>query len=359
MNSPTTHHHPPITHHSPLTTRRINGHGHLLPEPNQIPRFMKDKKLFWIDEDKKFMRQGDWSRPITDPSFFLKEKLEWMEKNKIDHGVMLNLSQVYCNGWAKQDAVDAIRWQNDFNAEIQHQFPDKFTNGFVVQPLYMDEALKEIDRCVNKLHLKLLCLPTHFLNAKNEWISVADESCFPIYELANNYKLAIEIHPYDAEKMVALKDNYWRFHLVWMMAQSADTLHLFTLKNIPNLFPNIRTCFAHGCMLGQANYGRRVQGFEGRPDLFKGAENPKTTLGHPNLFFDTLVHDPYTLQLLKHRVGVPQIIAGLDDPYPLGEMESVSNSYPGKVIDDAVKLYILTENDAANIWHDNVLKWLR
>jgi len=43
---------------------RINGHGHILPEPHQIPQFMKDKKLFWIDEDKKYMRQGDWSRPI-------------------------------------------------------------------------------------------------------------------------------------------------------------------------------------------------------------------------------------------------------------------------------------------------------
>ena len=87
---------------------KINGHGHILPEPSQIPQFMKDKKLFWIDEDKKFMRQGDWKRPITDPSFFLKEKLQWMDKNSIQHGVMLNLSQVYCNGWNKQDAQDAI-----------------------------------------------------------------------------------------------------------------------------------------------------------------------------------------------------------------------------------------------------------
>jgi len=70
------------------------------------------------------------------------------------------------------------------------------------------------------------------------------------------------------------------------------------------------------------------------------------------------VHDPYTLQLLKNRVGVSQIIAGLDDPYPLGEMESVPNSYPGKVIDDALKMNILTQQDSAVIWKDNILKWL-
>ena len=38
----------------------------------------------------------------------------------------------------------------------------------------------------------------------------------------------------DGEKIVNLKDQYWRFHLVWMMAQCADTLHLFTLNDIPN-----------------------------------------------------------------------------------------------------------------------------
>jgi aminocarboxymuconate-semialdehyde decarboxylase len=338
--------------------KRINGHGHILPEPNQIPKFMKDKKLFWIDEDKKFMRQGDWSRPITDPSFFLKDKLIWMEKYKIDHGVMLNLSQIYCNGWKKQDAKDAIQWQNDFNASVQHGNPDKFTSGFVVQPLYMDDALAEIERCVTQLGLKLLCLPTHFLNADSEWMSIADKSVFPIYEMANKYNLAVEIHPYDGEKIVNLKDQYWRFHLVWMMAQSADTLHLYTLNDIPNKFPNIRTCFAHGCMLGIANYGRRLQGFDGRPDLFEDVENPRASLGHKNLFFDSLVHDSYTLELLKRRVGVSQIVAGLDDPYPLGEMEGVGNSFPGRVIDFAVEVAILTPREANEIWRDNVLRWL-
>lgn len=337
---------------------KINGHGHILPEPNEIPRFMRDKKLFWIDEDRKFMRQGDWSRPITDPSFFFNEKLEWMEKYKIDHGVMLNLSQVYCNGWDRQDAIDAIRWQNDFNASVQARRPDKFTTGFVVQPLYLEDALKEIERCVTEYNMPLLCLPTHFLSKDGEWLSVVDDSVEPIFELANHYKLAIEIHPYDGEKMVKLKDSYWRFHLVWMMAQTADTLHFYSLKDYVNKYPDLRTCFAHGCMLGQANYGRRLQGYDGRPDLFEGAHDPRAALGHPNLFFDTLVHDSYTLQLLKIRVGAGQIVAGLDDPYPLGEMEGVKNSYPGRVIDFAVEADILTQKESDEIWYDNVMRWI-
>ena len=70
---------------------RINGHSHLLPYPEDIPQFMKDKGIFWVDKDRKFMLQKDWNRPITDSSFFLDEKLAWMERFKIDHAVVLNL----------------------------------------------------------------------------------------------------------------------------------------------------------------------------------------------------------------------------------------------------------------------------
>jgi aminocarboxymuconate-semialdehyde decarboxylase len=222
----------------------------------------------------------------------------------------------------------------------------------------MDQALKEIDRCVNELGMRLLCLPTHFLNAEGEWLSIAEADVDPIYELANEYGLAVQIHPYDGEKMIALKNQYWRFHLVWMMAQCADTIHVFTLRNLPNKYPNMRTSFAHGGMLGIANYGRRIQGFDGRPDIFEGLTDPRKTLGHKNLFFDTLVHDSYTLELLKRRVGTSQIIMALDDPYPLGEMEGVGTSYPGRVVDFAVENGILTAQEGKDIWHKNVLDWL-
>ena len=64
-----------------MTKLRINGHSHLLPYPEQIPTYLKEKEIFWIDADRKYMLQKDWKRPVTDSSFFLNEKLEWMEKN--------------------------------------------------------------------------------------------------------------------------------------------------------------------------------------------------------------------------------------------------------------------------------------
>jgi aminocarboxymuconate-semialdehyde decarboxylase len=138
----------------------------------------------------------------------------------------------------------------------------------------------------------------------------------------------------------------------------ADTLHLFTLRDLPNKYSGLRTCFAHGGMLGMANYGSRIQGFDGRPDIFEELQDPRKTLGHKNLYFDTLVHDSHTLDLLKKRVGSSQIIMGLDDPFPLGEMEGVGTSYPGRVLDYAVEIGVLTQQQGKDIWHKNVLNWL-
>ena len=92
--------------------------------------------------------------------------------------------------------------------------------------------------------------------------------------------------------------------------------------------------------------------------IFEELEDPRKTLGHKNLYFDTLVHDSHTLDLLKKRVGVSQLIMGLDDPFPLGEMEGVGTSYPGRALDYAIEIGALTESEGKDVWHKNVLDWL-
>lgn len=46
-----------------------------------------------------------------------------MEHFKIDHAVVLNLSQLYGNGLRLEEMKQALRFQNDFNARVQHDNP--------------------------------------------------------------------------------------------------------------------------------------------------------------------------------------------------------------------------------------------
>ena len=49
---------------------------------------------------------------------------------------------------------------------------------------------------------------------------------------------------------------------------------------------------------------------------------------------------------------------GLDDPFPLGEIEGIGTSYPGRTLEYAIKNGDLTESEGKDIWHKNVLDWL-
>ena len=85
----------------------------------------------------------------------------------------------------------------------------------------------------------------------------------------------------------------------------------------------------------------------------------RKAVGHKNIFFDTLVHDTGSLQLLIKNQTYKQVIMGLDDPYPLGEMESAKqSSYPGKILDLAIERNIINETEKDAIWQDNVIQWL-
>ena len=144
-----------------------------------------------------------------------------------------------------------------------------------------------------------------------------------------------------------------------MLAQCADAYHFLTLNGYYEKYPNMRICFAHGGQVAQINLGRRIQGFDGRPDLFEGKVHPRKAVGHKNIFFDTLVHDTGGLDLLIKNQGTKQVLMGLDDPYPLGEMESEKqSSYPGKILDLAIERKIINETERDAIWEDNVIQWL-
>ena len=87
--------------------------------------------------------------------------------------------------------------------------------------------------------------------------------------------------------------------------------------------------------------------------------HPRKAVGHPNIYFDTLVHDTGSLKLLVENQGASQVLLGLDDPYPLGEMESEpQSSYPGKILDLALEREIISQAEYDAMWCDNVLNWL-
>ena len=88
------------------------------------------------------MRQGNWSRPISGPGFFVHEN-RTDAQNNIDHNVLLCLSTIL-QRVEKSDCADGINFQNDFNASVQHNHPKNSLLGLLCNHNILT-TVKEID----------------------------------------------------------------------------------------------------------------------------------------------------------------------------------------------------------------------
>lgn len=74
----------------------------------------------------------------------------------------------------------------------------------------------------------------------------------------------------------------------------------------------------------------------------------------PNIWIDSLAHDPDLLQYICKKIGSDRIVMGSDYPFPLGEMP-----VPGKMLtsDEQVHAF-LTPRDRAQMLAGNAIEFL-
>lgn len=88
--------------------------------------------------------------------------------------------------------------------------------------------------------------------------------------------------------------------------------------------PKLRLCFAHAGGAFPALLGRIQHGFDCRPDLVAVDAGGVTPTEHlsagPNIWIDSLVHDPDLLEFICKKIGTERIVMGSDYPFPLGEV---------------------------------------
>ena len=94
-----------------------------------------------------------------------------MNQSKIDHGNVSFITTLITMAGTNKTALMESNFKMISTPQFKNDYSGNVTCGFVVQPLFIDHALKEIERCVNDLGLKVLCLPTHYINKKGEWLS--------------------------------------------------------------------------------------------------------------------------------------------------------------------------------------------
>ncbi|MBX7221153.1 MAG: amidohydrolase [Blastocatellia bacterium] len=234
---------------------------------------------------------------------------------------VLSTVPVMFSYWAKpQDAYDLSRYLNDHIAGIVRQWPDRFL-GLGTIPMQDPElAIREMKRCVRDLGLQGVQIGSHV----NDW-NLDQPELFPIFQEASKNNVAVFIHPWDMvgrERM----PQYFLPWLVGMPAEGSLAICSMIFGGVFERLPQLRVCFAHGGGAFPFTLGRIHKGWEARPDLCQIhiTQPPRTYL--PQIYVDSLVHDPDALRFLLKTFGDNRVVLGSDYPFPLGE------AVPGNLI---------------------------
>lgn len=325
---------------------KIDIHTHIMP--SKLPNWTK--KFGYGDfinlehrECGACMMKGDKIFRVVEDNCY---DVTMREKDMHETGVtkqVISTIPVLFNYWAKpNDGYETSRFFNDHIAETVSKSPDKFIGLGTVPLQDVDLAIKEMERCINELHLHGLEIGSN-INGKN----LSEKEFFPFYKRAEEIGCALFVHPWEmmGEKQM---EKYWLPWLVGMPAETSRAICSMIFGGVFEQFPKLRVAFAHGGGSFPITIGRIEHGFNVRPDLcaIDNKKNPRGYIG--KFWIDSLVHDKTAMKYIIEVMGQDHICLGSDYPFPLGE------HHPGQLINNMK----LTDELTKKLFAANALRWL-
>ena len=208
---------------------------------------------------------------------------------------------------------------NDALAQIKDKRESRFTALAHLPMNNPEAAVREAERSLNELGFAGF-MP--FGNANG--IPLADERYWPLFEVVNDQKAVMYIHPTYPLGVEAMTD-YMLMPMVGFLFDTTLAATHLVLAGVPERFPNIKWVLAH--------LGGTIPYLVERLDrCFHAYEVSRKHISRPpseylkHFFYDTVNFDPAALRMAIKFAGVDQILAGSDYPHLIGSLSKMQNS---------------------------------
>jgi aminocarboxymuconate-semialdehyde decarboxylase len=246
------------------------------------------------------------------------------------------------------DEADSARFCREVNeevAEVQSAYPDSFRGVAVIPMQHPKAALKELDHAVGHLGLRAI-----FVASNVRGLNLDEPAVLPVLEAAAAMGVSIVVHPTMWGK--AGEDRMPRYHF-WNSfgapLESSLAVMSIIYSGLLDRHPDVRIMFTQGGGWIHFGVGRLHLRYLQREDARPMAHPPADYL--KRLYFDCLVHDYDSLELMKTRAGADHIFIGTD--FPGG----------GNIVGGAVpwirKCEFLSENEKEQVLSRNAAAFLQ
>lgn len=168
-----------------------------------------------------------------------------------------------------------------------------------------------------------------------EGVPLDEAGLEPFWEVANDLRCFVLLHPYDPLRGVDL-GRYFLENMFGRPAESTLAIGRLLFGGILERYPDLVLCMVHGGGYMPYQLGRWEKGYAVVPHLAGANISRPPTDFIRRLYYDSLVHLPQALSFLLEVVGPSQVVLGTDYPYEMHERHPVAfvDSVPGLSAED-------------------------
>ena len=233
-----------------------------------------------------------------------------MDRLQIDMSVISSATLIEPTYWAEADLALKLSQQlNDTAATWAAHSPKRLIGSFVLPLQDMDLAMKELQRAVNDLGLRVANIP-----AEVRGIYMGDARFRPFWEATQDLGVVTFMHPDGAKDPWFFQWGMW--NSLGQSLEEAKFMASIIYEGILESYPGLKLVMAHGGGYFPHNMGRLDRNVKNAPHSMKNiTRKPSEYLR--NVYYDTCLYDPTVLSALVKVVGPDRLLLGAD--WPIGE----------------------------------------
>ena len=237
-----------------------------------------------------------------------------MDRLHIDMSVISSAAVLEPIHWAEPALALKLSQQlNDTAATWAANSPKRFIGSFVLPLQDMNLAMKEMQRAVNDLNLRVANIP-----AEVRGLYMGDSQFRPFWEAAQDMGIVTFMHPDGAKDPWFFQWGMW--NSLGQSLEEAKFMASVIYEGILECYPGLKLVMAHGGGYFPHNMGRLDRNVKNAPHSMKNiTRKPSEYLR--NVYYDSCLYDPTVLSALVKVVGPDRILLGSD--WPIGDGDPV------------------------------------